>query len=214
MADAEKTVSEARSSLDQAAIARRVDRNSDADVEAARSALTHAQDRLNQQKIELRRIEADLPLPTQAEGQLNIARSELFVIEAAVEKMTIRAPINGTVLQMNAKIGELASPAASQPLLVLGDLSALRVRAEVDERDIEEIKVGQSVLVRPIAFHEREFAGTVLFIARLVQPGRNGVRGQRDVGVVEVLVDLPEPGPLSVGMKADVYFRRDSASRP
>jgi hypothetical protein len=101
------------------------------------------------------------------------------------------------------KIGELASPSATQPLLVLGDVSALRVRAEVDERDIEEIKIGQSVLVRPIAFHEREFAGTVSFIARLVEPGRNRVRGQRDVGVVEVLVDLPEPGPLSVGMKAE-----------
>jgi HlyD family secretion protein len=213
VADAEKTVSEARSSLDKAAVARRGDHNSEADVEAARSAQTHAQDRLNQQKSELRRIEADSPLPTQAEGQLNIARSELLVIEAAVEKMTIRAPISGTILQMNAKIGELASPSATPPLLVLGDVSALRVRAEVDERDIEEIKIGQSVLVRPVAFHEREFAGTVSFIARLVEPGRNGVRGQRDVGVVEVLVELPEPGPLSVGMKADVYFRRDSASR-
>jgi multidrug resistance efflux pump len=74
----------------------------EADVEAARSALTHAQDRLNQQKTELRRIEVDAPLPTQAEGQLNIARSELLVIEAAVEKMTIRAPITSIVLQMNA----------------------------------------------------------------------------------------------------------------
>jgi HlyD family secretion protein len=217
VADAEKTVSEARSSLDKAAVARRGDRSSEADVEAARSTLTHAQDRLNQQKIELRRIEADSPLPTQAEGQLNIARSELSVIEAAVEKMTIRAPITGTILQMNAKIGELASPSATPPLLVLGDVSALRVRAEVDERDIGEIKVGQSVLVRPVALHEREFTGTVSFIARLVGPARNDVRGQRnmtDVGVVEVLIDLPEPGPLSIGMKADVYFRRDGALRP
>jgi HlyD family secretion protein len=217
VADAERAVSEARSSLDKAAVARRVDRSSDADVEAARSALTRAQDRLNQQKAELRRIEADSPLPTQAEGQLNIARSELLVIEAAVDKMTIRAPVAGTVLQMNAKAGELASPSATQPLLVLGDVSALRVRAEVDERDIEEIKVGQPVIVRPVAFREREFAGTVSFIARLVEPGRNSARGPRnpaDVGVVEVLVDLPDPGPLSVGMKADVYFRRDGASRP
>jgi hypothetical protein len=58
--------------------------------------------------------------------------------------------------------------------------------------------------------------GTVSFIARLVEPARNGARGQRnptDVGVVEVLVDLLEPGPLSVGMKADVYFRQDDTSR-
>jgi HlyD family secretion protein len=34
-----------------------------------------------------------------------------------------------------------------------------------------------------------------------------------DVDVVEVLVDLGEPGPLAVGMKVDVYFRQDSAAR-
>ena len=83
--------------------------------------------------------------------------------------MTIRAPIAGTILQMNAKIGELASPSAPQPLLLLADVSALRVRAEVDERDIERIKIGQSVFVRPVAFRKQEFVGTVSFIARHVK---------------------------------------------
>jgi HlyD family secretion protein len=92
----------------------------------------------------------------------------------------------------------------------------LRVRAEVDERDIEKIKAGQAVLVRPAAFRDREIAGTVSFIAPLVEAGRYNALGQRnmtDVDVVEVLVNLGEPGPLAVGMKVDVYFRQDSASR-
>jgi HlyD family secretion protein len=33
------------------------------------------------------------------------------------------------------------------------------------------------------------------------------------VRVVEVLVDLAEPGPLAVGMKVDVYFRHEGAAR-
>jgi HlyD family secretion protein len=155
-------------------------------------------------------------LPTQAEGQLNIARSELLATQAAIEKMTIRAPMDATILQMNARQGELASPSAAQPLVLLGNVSALRVRAEVDERDITKIKVGQSVLVRPAAFRDREIAGTVSLIAPLVEAGRHNALGQRnmtDVDVVEVLVDLGEPGPLAVGMKVDVYFRQDSASR-
>ena len=94
--------------------------------------------------------------------------------------MTIRAPIDGTILQMNAKLGELASPSAPQPLVVLGDISGLRVRAELDERDFGEIKVGQQVMVRPAAFRGREFAGAVSFIAPLVEQGRNS-RGQRNV---------------------------------
>jgi hypothetical protein len=34
-----------------------------------------------------------------------------------------------------------------------------------------------------------------------------------DVDIVEVLIALSEPGPLVVGMKVDVYFRQDAASR-
>jgi HlyD family secretion protein len=127
--------------------------------------------------------------------------------------LTIRAPISGTVLQMNAKPGELAAPSAPQPLLLLADISALRVRAEVDERDIERIKIGQPVVVRPVAFRERSFAGRVSSIARRVEGNARGQLDTTDVGVVEVLVDVAEPGPLLVGMKADVYFSVASASR-
>ena len=80
--------------------------------------------------------DGNTPLPSQAEGQLNVARAELLVAEAAIEKMTVRAPIAGSVLQVNAKAGELAAPSSTQPLVLLGDVSALRVRAELDERDL------------------------------------------------------------------------------
>jgi len=216
VAEAEDAITEAQTVLDRTAADRRAGRRSDADVETGRAALARTQERLKQQKSELRRIEVDAPLPTQVEGQLNVARSELSVAEAAVERLTIRAPIGATVLQSNARAGELASPAAVQPLILLGDVSALRVRAELDERDLAEIKIGQAVLVRPAAFRGREFAGTVSFIAPLVERGRDNARGQRnvtDVDVVEVLVDLADPGPLAVGMKVDVYFRPDVVLR-
>jgi HlyD family secretion protein len=215
VADGEKGVVQARSALDSAALNRRAGRVSDADLEASRRALSSAQDRLKQLRADLRKLESDTatPLPTQTEGQLNIARSELWAAEAAIEKLTIRAPIAGTVLQVNAKPGELAAPSATQPLVLLGDVSALRVRAELDERDFGEITIGQAASVRPDAFRGREFAGKVTFIAPLVEPSRSsrGQRNQTDVDVVEVLVDLAEPGPLAVGMKVDVYFRYGGA---
>ncbi|MGA7487115.1 MAG: efflux RND transporter periplasmic adaptor subunit, partial [Xanthobacteraceae bacterium] len=212
--DADKAVTEAQAALDKAAVERRAGRASDADLEAARTALARAQDRLKQQKADLNRIESDAntPLPTFAEGQVNIARTELAAAAAALEKLMIRAPIAGTVLQVNARPGELASPSNAQPLLVLGDISALRVRAELDERDFGEIKIGQPVLVRAAAFRGREFAGKVAFVAPLVEQGRISSRGQRnvtDVDVVEVLVDLAQPDPLAVGMKVDVYFQSE-----
>lgn len=216
VADAEAAVFQVRSLLDRAVADRRSGRGSDAGVAAARAGLKRAEEYLAQQTEELRRIAPDAPLPTVAEGQLKIARSELSASRAALEKLTIRAPIDGTILQVSAKPGETISPAATAPLIQLGDTSALRVRAELDERDVEKIKSGQPVLVRPAALRGREATGTVSFIASLVEAGRYTALGQRnatDVDVVEVLIELNEPGPLIVGMKVDVFFRQEGASR-
>jgi HlyD family secretion protein len=217
VAEADRGVFDAQAALDQAAGAKRAGRTSDADLAAARAALSREQDRLKQRKSELRTLEDDktTPLPTQNEGALNVARAELQLAQAALEKLTIRAPAAGTVLQVNAKPGELATPSA-QPLLLIGDISALRVRAELDERDVGEIKAGQPVLVRAPAFRGREFAGKVSSIAPIVDAGRINARDQRglsDVRVVEVLIDLSETGPLAVGMKVDVFFRHDGLAR-
>src|SRR5262252_9800670 len=211
VADADKAVTAAQAALDKALVDRRAGRALDADRDAARTALSRAQDRLQQQKAELRRLEADpsTPLPNVPEGQVNVARAESAAAAAAIAKLTIRAPIAGTVLQVNAKPGELAAPSNAQPLLVIGDVSALRVRAELDERDFGQIKIGQPVLVRAAAFRGREFAGKVAFIAPLVEQGRINARGQRnvtDVDVVEVLIDLAQLYPPAVGMKVDLYF--------
>ncbi len=212
VADADKAAAQAQADLDKAALDRRASKASEATAEAARAALTRAQDTARQRKAELRRIEADpgTPLPTFADGQVNVARAEAAAAAAALDQLTIRAPISGTVLQVNAKPGELAAPSNAQPLLIIGDVSALRVRAELDERDLGDIKVGQPALIRSDAFRGREVAGKVSFIAPIVGQSRINGRGQRnmtDVDVVEVLVDVAQPDPLAVGMKVDVYFQ-------
>ncbi len=208
---AETDIFNARSALDAAAAERRAGRGSDAGLNAARETLFWAQDNLKGRAAALRTIEADSPLPTVSEAQLTIARAERSLARAEVEKMIIRAPIAGTVLQVNVKVGETAAPSSPQPMLLMGDVSGLRVRAELDERDFREIKIGQAVVVRAAAFPGREFAGKVSFVAPTAAPARINVRGPRnltDVDVVETLIDLAEPGPLAPGMKVDAYFRR------
>ena len=145
-----------------------------------------------------------------------VARGELRTAVAELEKLTIRAPIASTVLQVNAKVGELASPSAPQVLALLGDLTGLRVRAEVDERDVGKIKLGGRAVVRADAFRGREFSGKVVSIAPLVQPARINSPGSRnlsDFSVTDVLIELSDPGPLLVGMKVDVYFQNEVAAQ-
>jgi HlyD family secretion protein len=199
-ADAERAVVEAQSVVDRAAAARHAGSGSDDTLKAGAAALSKTREQLRQRQNELARFEA---------------RIDLRGAQAALDNLTIRAPIAGTVLQLEARAGELTSPSASQPLVVLGDLSLLRVRAEIDERDVGSIRTGQAVVVRSVGFPGRDFEGTVSSIAKIIGPGSFGARGQSnftDIDVAEVVVELQASDPLIVGMKVDVYFRRNDTS--
>jgi HlyD family secretion protein len=209
-ADAERALLDARYTLDRVMAERRAG-SSQADLDAAGSAFSRAQDHLNEQRNTLAKLRAapDTALPSRLEGELNVARAELTLAQAALEKTRIRAPFDGTVLQVDAMKGETAAPLSEPALLVLGDVSALRVRAEVDEQYLGKIRVGQRVLLRAAAFRGREFEGKVLSIAHIVGPSRINSRGSRkfnDVDVLEVVVDLSNPDPLVVGEQVDVFF--------
>src|SRR5262249_44117268 len=154
-ADAERAVADAQSALDRTAADRRANRASPARLDAARSALARAQDQLRERQDALAKLKTpDSALPTRLEGELNVARAEWTLAKAALEKTRIRAPVEGTVLQVEAKKGELALP-TEPALLVLGDVSVLRVRAELDEQHLGRLRVGQRVLVRAAAFRDR-----------------------------------------------------------
>jgi len=216
VADAETALVQAKESFDAAVKAKRGGSGSDADIASARATWSTVQDRLAQRRTQLHKLEDDpnTPLPTANEGQLNIARGELRTAYVGLEQLTIRAPVASTVLQVNAAAGELASPSAQQALVLLGDLSGLRVRAEVDERDVGKIKLGGAVAVRSEAFRGREFAGKVTSISPMVQPARiTGSRNLSDFSVTDVLIELADPGPLLVGMKVDLYFQHETASQ-
>lgn len=217
VADAERTLYDARAAVDRSAAKRRTGGGSEADLAAARLALTRAENELSTRQGELRTAEDDGALPTSLEGQLSIARSESAVARSVLDKMTVRAPIDGTVLQVNVRAGEVVSPGSPQPPLQLADLSALCVRAELDERDLGSVRSGQAVTVRAAAFPDREFEGSVQSIAPLVESGRlepPGSRNQAELDVVRVTVGLTGAGDLTVGMKADVYFRSDKVASP
>jgi HlyD family secretion protein len=207
IATAETAVFDAQAAVDSAAVGVRTNGASGVDLADARAALTRAKNELANRQAAYRGIDA--PLPTPNEAQTVSARGDLAFTRANLEKLRIRAPIDGTVLQINIHPGELATPTALQPVLLMANLSTLNVRAELDERDVAEIKVGQAASIRAPAYADKEFSGTVMSIAPLVEPSRLSSRGtgnRADVDAVEVVVKLAQPGPLTTGMKVDVYF--------
>lgn len=218
LADAERSLHAARVDVDRLIADRRRNAASEDDVERARAELAAAQRRVEQERTELSRIASasNLPLPTRLESALAQARAEIRLAEIAFDRTRIRAPIDGTVLDVNAKVGEMLVPSPEAAAVTLGDLSGLRVRAEVEERDISKIRVGQRVTVRSDAFPGRDFEGKVSSIAAFVGPPRLGSRGPRkptDLDILEVLIDLEGQPSLLPGMRADVFFRPDVTSQ-
>lgn len=71
-----------------------------------------------------------------AQAQLGVAESQLRETEVAREILIVRAPIAGTVLKLDAHVGEYkATGPNSTALLRLGDISTLHVRTDIDELD-------------------------------------------------------------------------------
>ena len=217
LANAERSLHAARVDLDRLLLARRRNQVSQDDVERARSALAAAAERVERERAELVRVSAKpgMPLPTRLEAALTQARAQLRLAEIAFDRTRIRAPIDGAVLDVNVKAGEVLSPSPETVALTVGNVTALRVRAEVEERDISKIRVGQRVVVQSDTYPGRDFEGKVISLAAYVGPPRLGSRGPRkptDLDILEVLIDLDGRPPLLPGMRTDVFFQPDVTS--
>jgi HlyD family secretion protein len=217
VATAERALFGARQAFDDALKEKRTGSGSEGAVTTARTNLDEARKKLADERANLASVnaKAGMPLPTRSESALSVARAKLSGAELGVEKTRIRAPSDGSVLNVIAKEGEVAVPSPDNTLLMFGDLSALKVRAEVEERDAAKIHVSQRVVVRADAFPNQDFEGRVSSIAQSLSTPRIATRGPRrpnDVEVLEALVDLDGLPPLLTGMRVDVFFKHDATA--
>lgn len=215
--EAERARFRAQLAFDEAYRQAKLGSGDDKTVADARQKLVEARQKATDARAKLDAVLAkpDLPHPTRVESALWVARTDVAQVESAIEKTRVRAPQDGTILNMWAKVGEMAAPSPDSPLLLFGDISGLRVRAEVEERDVTKIRVGQRVVVRADAFPDKDFEGVVTQVAPALGSPRITSRGPRrpnDVEVLEVLAALDGTPPLLTGMRVDVFFRHETSA--
>lgn len=211
---AERAFTGARYDLDYALAAKRQGTGTEQQVSDARRRLADAKDRFLRERIAFATAQAksNLPAPNRFESATSTARAEVAIAQALLDKTRIRAPVAGSVLRIYPTVGDVVAPSPDQPLAVLGDMSSLRVKAEVDEGDVSKIKLGQKAFVRSNSYPGKEFEGKVAKIAPSLAPPRIAGRGPRrpnDVDVLEVTIDLDGAVSLLPGMRVDAFFRRD-----
>jgi HlyD family secretion protein len=147
-----------------------------------------------------------------ADADLRAADNRIRLAQEKIAKCTVVAPVEGTIVRVNLRAGESFSTIAPHPLFTIADLSGRRVRAEVDERDIGKIHVGQKAVLTSDAYPGKRFSGTLSRIASMmgrktVDTGNPADKSDRDI--LEALVDLqPEADTLPMGLRVTVQFVR------
>lgn len=147
----------------------------------------------------------------QAHAELGAAQAGVQAVRTLIDRTTVRAPVDGEILQARIRPGEFAAagPAAA-PLLLLGDVARLRVRVDVDENDAW--RLNRDARARAFLRGNSRLATDVTFVRvePYVVPKRNltGESTERvDTRVLQVLFEFDRAAlPAYVGQQMDVFI--------
>ncbi len=158
-------------------------------------------------------------LQAQVEAQrssIALVRAQLAEANYQVELHTIRAPADGTIVRRYANPGSGASTFSVTAMFQLQPSAMRIVRAEVEERSITQVTVGQKVEIVPESDQKSTYSGEVIRIAGVM--GARKLRSddpseRADERVVEVVVNA-EAAPVLVGQRVLVKFLKPGATSP
>ena len=145
---------------------------------------------------------AKLSYATAQSAVLN-AEANLQTAKDAMEDTQVRAPVTGTVLELDAVLGTvISSPThdvgGGTVILKMANLDTVQVEALVDETDVGKVQPGMPVTITVDAFSNRAFDGSVLKIEPQARVNQN-------VTMFPVLVNILNPGHLlKPGMNTEV----------
>ena len=94
-----------------------------------------------------------------ASESLRSAEISMQNLQDAMNNYTITAPISGTIIEKDAKVGDAVK--AGDTLCIVYDLSYLEMNINVDELQISSISVGQKVQITADAVPDKTYVGTV-----------------------------------------------------
>jgi len=163
---------------------------------------TRKQFNLQSMQARVAKIAADLQ---SAEAQVQLAQTNLDIL-------TVRAPRDGVILQLNAREGEYAGTTPTDPLMILGDTDRLQIRADVDEQNAPLVVANEPA----VAFLKGDTKSPIplrfVRIEPYVVPKKSltGDSTERvDTRVLQIIFDFARPAtPVYVGQQMDVFIQR------
>jgi len=149
-----------------------------------------------------------------AEAQLGSSKAIVNQTLKLIERLIVRAPKAGQILQSNIRRGEYISSSAQNPAILLGDIKHLQVRVDIDEQNASRFYPN----LNAVAFlkNNTKFSIPLKFerLEPFVIPKKSltGATDERvDTRVLQVIYSFENPAdyPIFVGQQVDVFINTD-----
>jgi multidrug resistance efflux pump len=144
----------------------------------------------------------------QAQAAVSTAQANLALLDTQMQKLTVVAPLDGTILTRNVEPGEFVQPGAAA--MTMANLSELTITVYVPEDQYGKIKLGQQASVTVDTFPNETFQAEVVHIADQAEFTPRNVQTVegRSATVYAIKLKVTDPhNQLKIGMPADVTFQ-------
>ncbi|MDX2269506.1 MAG: efflux RND transporter periplasmic adaptor subunit [Bryobacter sp.] len=143
-----------------------------------------------------------------ARAELRQAEAQIRRIEADLARLHVTAPLAGQILQCKVRPGEYAQAGVlAQPLILLGQVEQMNIRADVDEKDAWRFRPGAKAIGSVRGNADQKFNLSFVRVEPYVVPKRNltGDATERvDTRVLQIIYALPAKAKVYVGQQMDL----------
>lgn len=143
-----------------------------------------------------------------ASAQVAVAQAQLQAAQKRLAETFLIAPIDGTVLENILRVGESTfSVGSPEPAILIGDLSKLRVRAEIDENYALALREGQKAVLFGRGLGDKEIPAHVALVKQVM--GKKTVFAKtaterKDIDVIQVFIEPDTALQAPVGLEVNV----------
>jgi multidrug resistance efflux pump len=150
-----------------------------------------------------------------ARANVDAAAAQVAETGANIDRLTVHAPVEGDILQVNVRPGEYAPTGVlSNPLILMGDIRTIHVRVDVDENDAWRFRSGARAKGFLRGNSAIAFDMSFAYVEPYVVPKASltGASTERvDTRVLQVVFSAPKNAlPIYAGQQVDVYIETSS----
>ena len=152
-----------------------------------------------------------------ARAQLAFAQAQLASSEVQLDLHIIRAPREGTILQVNVRAGEYAGVNQNaDPVILLGQVSRFQLRADVDEDNASRVRANCQAVAFIKGRRDHPIPLGFVRIEPYIVPKKSltGESSERvDTRVLQIIFRFDQPTiPVYVGQQMDVFLDAGAAA--